>query len=152
MDRLSPQERSLLMAKVRSKDTAPERLVRSVLHRLGLRFRIHRADLPGKPDIVLPKHKTAIFVHGCFWHGHPGCRRAALPITRADFWKAKIAKNAERDSVAFASLVAQGYRVIVFWECELRPKVHVTNMIRARVGDLLRAETISTERPNPPQG
>ncbi len=97
MDRISPERRSANMHALRSRDTKPERRVRSDLHRAGYRFRVHRRDLPGSPDIVLPKFRTAIFVHGCFWHGHEGCRRAALLSSRIDFWRVKIERNMARD-------------------------------------------------------
>jgi len=119
-DKMSPEARSALMSRVRSKDTAPERMVRSLLHRMGYRFRIHQRSLPGTPDIMLRRHRTAIFVHGCFWHGHEGCRRSRLPETRRDFWEAKISRNIGRDSEAVAGLERLGIRVLVLWECELR--------------------------------
>ncbi len=108
------------MARVRTRDTAPEMAVRSVLHHAGFRFRLHDRRLPGTPDIVLPRHRLAVFVHGCFWHGHPGCGRAALPATRAEFWSRKIAGNAERDCAAEAALAALGWRTLAIWGCETR--------------------------------
>lgn len=112
--------RSDIMARVRSKDTAPELAVRRALHATGLRFRLHRADLPGRPDIVLPRRKTAVFVHGCFWHSHPGCKRACVPATRQEYWVPKLRRNVERDRTATDALRAVGWRVIVIWECEAR--------------------------------
>ena len=120
-DTVTPDQRSRIMAQVKSKDTKPELLVRSLLHRLGYRFRLHRKDLPGKPDIVLPRHRKAIFVHGCFWHGHTGCKRSARPTSRADYWNAKIDRNMQRDATATAQLAALGWTVLTLWECELRP-------------------------------
>lgn len=118
-DHLTPAARSENMSRIRGKDTAPERFVRSVLHRAGYRFRLHRRDLPGTPDIVLPRHRLAIFVHGCFWHGHQGCRRARLPRTRPEFWAAKIEANRKRDAQAEDALGALGYQVLNLWQCEL---------------------------------
>jgi DNA mismatch endonuclease (patch repair protein) len=117
-DRLSPEARSRLMKRVKQKNTAPEKLVRSLLHRLGYRFRIHRKDLPATPDIVLPSRRVAIFVHGCFWHGHD-CRRGRAPASNLEYWGPKIASNRDRDSRKAAALVAAGWRVVVVWECEL---------------------------------
>ena len=108
------------MARVKGKDTGPEKTVRSALHRLGYRFRLHRKDLPGKPDIVLPRRRAVIFVHGCFWHGHPGCPRAARPTANADYWNAKIDANIDRDRRARNRLRRLGWRVMVVWECRIR--------------------------------
>ncbi|MHC4875619.1 MAG: very short patch repair endonuclease [Planctomycetota bacterium] len=118
MDRLTKQHRSWNMSRIRGKDTKPELLVRSMLHRLGFRFRLHRKDLPGKPDIVLPAYRTVIFVHGCFWHRHPGCRFAYNPKSRVDFWRAKFRRNVERHQEVEQALEDLGWRVIVIWECE----------------------------------
>jgi DNA mismatch endonuclease (patch repair protein) len=112
--------RSRNMAAIRGKDTAPELAVRRILHAMGLRFRMHRKDLPGRPDIVLPKHRTVVFVHGCFWHRHEGCRYTTTPKTRQEFWQSKFADNVERDSRNSTDLQQLGWRVIVVWECELR--------------------------------
>ena len=120
VDHLTPEARSANMRQVRSKDTKPELRVRRVLHRAGYRFRLHRKDLPGTPDIVLPRYRIAIFVHGCFFHGHHDCRRAKLPSTRRDFWKAKIASNRARDEAATTALAAFGYQVVTLWECQLK--------------------------------
>lgn len=113
-------KRSEVMSRIKSRDTQPERAVRSLLHRLGYRFRLHRADLPGKPDIVLPRYKTVIFVNGCFWHRHEGCRFSYNPKSRIDFWQKKFLDNVLRDQRAQESLVASSWKVIVVWECELR--------------------------------
>ena len=109
------------MSRIRAKNTKPELLVRSMLHRRGYRFRIHMKGLPGRPDIVLPKYHTVIFVHGCFWHGHEGCRDFALPKTRTEWWLQKINGNKEKDSENISRLDKLGWRVIVIWECELTP-------------------------------
>lgn len=119
-DKLTPQQRKALMGRVRNKNTAPEMLVRRLLHRMGYRFRLHRRDLPGTPDIVLPKYRTVVFVHGCFWHGHEGCRRGTRPVSNKDFWNAKINRNCERDATATTSLVGAGWRVITVWDCEIK--------------------------------
>ncbi|GAA5071263.1 DNA mismatch endonuclease Vsr [Roseibacterium beibuensis] len=107
------------MAKVRSQNTKPELAVRRYLHARGLRFRLHRRDLPGKPDMVFPSRRVAVFVHGCFWHQHPGCRRAKLPQTRADFWREKLEANVRRDAAALAALEILGWTALVVWECEI---------------------------------
>jgi len=119
MDRLTPEERSRNMSRIRSRDTRPEKQVRSLLHRLGYRFRLHRRDLPGTPDIVLPKHRTVIFVHGCFWHRHPGCRFAYTPKSRVKFWTEKFSANVDRDARTQEALERAGWTVVVVWECEL---------------------------------
>lgn len=118
-DRLSPTRRSRLMKAVKGKNTAPERTVRSLLHALGYRFRLHRRDLPGTPDIVLPGRRSAIFVHGCYWHAH-GCRIGRPPKSRLDYWAPKLEANKLRDSRKLAQLEAAGWRVLVVWQCELR--------------------------------
>ena len=106
------------MQRVKGKDTKPEKLVRSLLHRLGYRFRLHRKDLPGTPDIVFPSRRLVLFVHGCFWHGH-GCRIGQLPKSRLEYWRPKIAANRDRDQRQEAALSAAGWRVAVVWQCEL---------------------------------
>lgn len=106
------------MAQIRSKNTQPEILVRSELHRMGLRFRLHAKALPGRPDIVLPRWRTAIFVHGCFWHRHTGCRWAYSPKSRVPFWESKFAGNVARDRRSRAALARLGWRVVVLWECQ----------------------------------
>ena len=107
------------MAAVKGKNTRPEIRVRGLLHQLGFRFRLHAAKLPGRPDIVLPRYRTAIFVHGCFWHRHSGCRRASTPSTRADFWAEKFRRTVERDQRAEAMIREAGWTPIIIWECEL---------------------------------
>jgi len=119
VDVYDQKKRSEVMAKVRSKDTGSELAVRRHLHRRGLRFRLHRRDLPGRPDIVFPSRRVVVFVHGCFWHGHLGCKRAKLPATRPEFWRAKIAANVERDARALDALWGLGWQPIVVWECEI---------------------------------
>lgn len=118
------------MAAIRGKDTIPELKVRSLLHHLGYRFRLHRRDLPGTPDVVMPKHKTVIFVHGCFWHRHPGCRYATTPKNRPEFWALKFRVNSERDQRQQEQLKVLGWRVEIVWECELRDMVTLTDRLR----------------------
>ena len=120
MDNRTSEQRSTLMSRVKAKNTRPEIAVRRFLHGMGIRFRLHRADLPGRPDIVLPKHRTAVFVHGCFWHRHPGCPRTTTPADRRDFWIAKFAANQRRDRKAIVRLRKAGWKVIVVWECETK--------------------------------
>lgn len=132
-DHLSPAERSVLMAKVRSKDTAPELVVRKIAHGLGYRFRLHRKDLPGRPDLVFPRHRLAVFVHGCFWHRHPNCRRASTPITNAAKWEEKFERNMRRDAHSAAELAALGWDVLVIWECETRSKDLVASRLEAKL-------------------
>jgi DNA mismatch endonuclease, patch repair protein len=118
-DVFSKEKRSEVMSRIRGKNTTPELKVRSMLHRMGYRFRLHVADLPGKPDIVLPRYKTVVFIHGCFWHRHRGCKLAYTPKTRAEFWARKLFENAKRDEEAALMLQALGWRVITIWECEV---------------------------------
>jgi len=123
LDIVSAAKRSEMMAGIRSADTKPEIFVRQLLHRSGYRFRLHRKDLPGRPDIVLPKYKTVIFVNGCFWHGHKGCKHFRLPKSRTEFWEKKIGGNIERDRKKLEACKELGWNVIVVWECDLPPKV-----------------------------
>lgn len=119
MDKLPPDRRSEIMSRIRGKDTGPELAVRRLMHAMGYRFRLYRKDLPGKPDIVLPKHRTVIFVHGCFWHGCRKCDRGTrVPKTNTAFWVQKIAANCRRDGEAQKKLIDLGWRVIVLWQCE----------------------------------
>lgn len=130
-DVMSTAERSALMAKVKGKNTTPEMLVRKALFAAGFRFRLHRKDLPGCPDIVLPRHRVVVFVHGCFWHAHQGCPRSKLPGTRQEFWRDKQTRNAARDAASVQSLHDQGWRVLVVWECALRRRQGVVEMAAA---------------------
>ncbi|WP_281063262.1 very short patch repair endonuclease [Ancylobacter gelatini] len=117
-DTLTPQERSERMRRIRGKNTKPEWLVRRMLHNAGYRYRLHRHSLPGKPDLVFPSRKIAIFVHGCFWHQHQGCKVAHIPKSRSEYWAQKFRRNVERDAANEAALENMGWRVIVVWECE----------------------------------
>lgn len=120
MDTISKEKRSAVMSRVKGKNTGPELLVRKQLHRLGFRFRLHRSDLPGRPDIVLPKHQLCIFINGCFWHQHTGCARATMPSSRVLFWRNKLRRNVARDRENIGALVELGWHTLVIWECEAR--------------------------------
>lgn len=120
VDVMSKEQRSVLMSRIRGQDTGPERLLRSLLHRAGLRFRKNVAGLPGRPDIVLARYRTVVFVHGCFWHRHSGCSFATSPATKTKFWGSKFAANVARDRRNSAALRQLGWRVITVWECRLR--------------------------------
>lgn len=119
-DNLTPDQRSRAMASIRSRDTSPERLVRSCVHKLGYRFRLHRRDLPGTPDLVLSRHRAVILVHGCFWHGHRCRADRPKPKTNAAYWQAKVLRNQSRDRGVLKALRVAGWRVLVLWECQVR--------------------------------
>ena len=123
-----------MMSRVRTKGTAPELALRSALHFAGIRFRLHRKDLPGKPDIVLPKYKSVIFVHGCFWHHHEGCIKSKMPKTNVEFWQDKITANVKRDKSNQADLEKMGWRVLVVWECDI--KKDVGNVVKNVVDEI----------------
>lgn len=120
IDVVSPETRSRMMSGIKGKNTKPEILVRQYLHGQGFRYSLHRRDLPGRPDLVLPKYHAVVFVHGCFWHAHAHCRYATTPSTRREFWAAKLAANRVRDEYAVSQLSEQRWRVAVVWECALR--------------------------------
>lgn len=122
IDIVDRNTRSRIMARIGGKDTLPELTLRRRLHRAGFRYRLHDRNLPGRPDLVLPRHRAALFVHGCFWHRHQGCRFATTPATRAEFWQAKFAGTIERDRLQQQSLRDAGWRVAVVWECALDGK------------------------------
>lgn len=119
----SKETRSYNMSKIRSKDTKPELFVRKFLHSHGFRYRLHVKDLPGKPDIVLPKYKTTIFINGCFWHGHTGCKYYVIPKTRTDWWIDKINKNKSNDEKSKQKLIELGWNVLEIWECDLKKNI-----------------------------
>ncbi|WP_429542465.1 very short patch repair endonuclease [Pseudomonas frederiksbergensis] len=131
MDTLTPSQRSERMGRVRSTDTQPEMVVRRLIHRMGYRYRLHRKDLPGKPDLVFPVRHKVIFVHGCFWHRHddPHCPLARLPKSRLDFWVPKLDGNRRRDILALERLQAMGWDVITIWECQIRDTEALKNRI-----------------------
>src|ERR1700733_2096448 len=120
MDKLSPERRSANMARIRSQNTNPELTLRKLIHCLGYRFRLHRNDLPGRPDLVFPSRRKVIFVHGCFWHQHPECREGRVPGSRLEYWGPKLSRNRQRDADAQAALIGKGWRYLVVWECELK--------------------------------
>lgn len=122
MDIWSKEKRSLVMSRILCKNTKPEQIVRKILTHLGYRYRLHVKNLPGKPDIVLRRYNTVIFVHGCFWHLHKGCRDGTIPKTRKQYWQTKLLKNKKRDIQHMRELRKQGWKVIRFWECEIEKK------------------------------
>ncbi|MES2535492.1 MAG: DNA mismatch endonuclease Vsr [Pseudomonadota bacterium] len=136
-DTISPERRSRNMAAIRSRDTKPEIAVRKLLHALGFRFRLQRKDLPGRPDIVLPRYNAVVFVNGCFWHQHEGCKLASKPASRQEYWKIKLERNVERDKSSFDKLTELGWQVIVVWECDLRD----INAVAQRFQNLLSKHT-----------
>ena len=129
MDSISAEQRSLLMGRIRSKDTQPERVVRSIIHRMGYRFRLHQKDLPGKPDVVLSRHRKIVLIQGCFWHGHT-CRLASKPKSNTSYWQTKIATNRARDLRNTATLAEQGWKVLELWECEIRAGLFLQKLRR----------------------
>ena len=130
MDTLTPQERSARMALVRAKDTKPELLVRRLVHGMGYRYRLHRRDLPGTPDLVFPSRGKVIFVHGCFWHRHSGCALARLPKSRGEFWLPKLTANADRDARNLRALRRLGWSALTIWECQLDDAPKLAKSIR----------------------
>ncbi len=132
MDIVSAEKRSRMMAGIGSKNTKPERIVRSVLHRMGYRFRLHRIDLPGSPDIVLAKHRTVVLVHGCFWHRHAMCKYAYTPKSRVAFWQRKFEQNVIRDHLVQRQLHRLGWHVIVIWECQTRDTERLGKLLAGR--------------------
>ncbi len=134
MDVFTRQKRSEVMAAIRSKDTGPERVVRSMLHRMGLRFRLHVRTLPGTPDMALARHRAVVEVRGCFWHRHRGCRLASEPATRRAFWEEKFRKNVARDAANRRELRRMGWRTVVVWECELGRPERLARRLRREFG------------------
>ena len=129
-DRLTSKRRSWLMSRVRSKDTTPELIVRRLVHAIGHRFRLHRSDLPGKPDLVLPRHKKIIFVHGCFWHRHKGCRKAGVPKSRTAFWVGKFENNVKNDARNIGILKKRRWKVLVVWQCQTTDRDKLEKRLR----------------------
>lgn len=140
-DVFSPEKRSQIMAKIRSKNTKIELLVRKWLFSSGYRFRVNDKRYPGTPDIVLPKYKTALFIHGCFWHQHEGCKKSHIPKSNIEYWTNKLNKNVERDKIKINQLNEMGWRVIIIWECELisDPQSRLTHLLQE-----IRYESLST--------
>ncbi len=133
MDIMSKEERSRSMSLIKSRDTQPEKTVRSLLHKMGFRFSLQRKDLPGKPDIVLPKYKTVIFVHGCFWHRHYNCKRASTPKSNIEFWQAKFEANKKRDRRARKANRDLGWNVIIIWECQISKMKQQPNLLKNEI-------------------
>ena len=133
-DKLSTERRSANMRAVQGRDTKPELRVRQLAHALGYRFRLQRKDLPGKPDLTFSRLKKVVFVHGCFWHRHPGCKRASTPTSNVEFWRAKLARNVARDAQQLAALKSAGWQALVVWECQLRDE----KRLRARLSQFLK--------------
>ena len=149
-DIVDRKRRSELMAGIRSRNTTPELTVRRIAHRMGLRFRLHRTDLPGSPDLVFPKHRLVVFVHGCFWHRHEGCRYASTPKSRMTFWMEKFAANVARDARQEAALRARGWRTLVIWQCETKDQALVVRKLTAsiaREGDTDERKNIPSTAP-----
>lgn len=149
-DIVSPEVRSRMMSSIRSRDTKPELLVRRYLHGRGFRYVLAQRNLPGKPDLVLRRRNAVVFVHGCYWHGHPGCRFATTSATRQEFWRAKIGANSERDARAIAELSKLGWRVAVIWECALRkqPERALRRLERFLVSNRFLIEIESSDQPD----
>jgi DNA mismatch endonuclease (patch repair protein) len=135
-DNLTADQRKKAMSQVQQRDTKPEKIVRSLLHRLGFRFRKNVSSLAGNPDVVLPKYKTIIFVHGCFWHQHKGCRKANRPTSNTEFWNTKLDKNVKRDKETIKLLKRLGWKVIIIWECELKNAERIENIKKKLVSKL----------------
>lgn len=134
-DNLTPRQRSHAMSRVRSTDTSPERRLRSLIHHMGYRFRLHRRDLPGRPDLAFPSRRKVIFVHGCFWHQHQSCGKAQIPRTRRNYWQAKLTRNVARDARVKRQLRAEGWKVLVVWECQLANLYTLSRRIRRFLED-----------------
>ena len=136
MDKLSPERRSANMRAIRSESTKPEMAVRQLVHRMGYRYRLHRKDLPGKPDLVFASRRKVIFVHGCFWHQHPDkhCKDARPPRSNLDYWQPKLARNIARDGENQAALAAQGWRLLVIWECETTNPRDLARRVKSFLG------------------
>ena len=136
-DTLTPEKRSQNMAAIRSSDTKPEEIVRKYLFAHGLRYRKNVKNLPGKPDVVLAKYKTVVFINGCFWHQHPGCKRANIPKTHIDYWIPKLNKNVERDKSNYELLKSQGWNVLVVWECSIQSVKQREEVLNQLLGEIL---------------
>jgi DNA mismatch endonuclease, patch repair protein len=144
VDVVDSKTRSRMMSGIRGRNTKPEMAVRRALFAAGLRFRLHRRDLPGVPDVVLSGKRVAIFVHGCFWHRHTGCPYATLPATRPEFWKAKLDGNAARDAKVVEALLALGWRVLVVWECAVRDR-ETMSTLSARLAEWIWGDAVTGE-------
>lgn len=149
MDRISSQQRSWTMSRIRSENTLPELLVRKAAHALGLRFRLHRRDLPGSPDLVFSKRAVALFVHGCFWHRHARCRRAAMPKSQTVYWTRKFERNIARDRRVMAELRALGWMPVVVWECQTKDPRKLALLLRKLISDVAVSRPRRRRRPAP---
>jgi len=136
MDKLSSEKRSWNMSRIRHKNTRPEIIVRSVIHNLGYRFRLNRRDLPGCPDIVLPKYSTVIFVDGCYWHRHRGCKKSTTPKTNTEFWEAKFKANKERDRKVRKELKSIGWNIVTVWECKTVDQDELSQYLKKKLGEM----------------
>ena len=151
-DRLSPDRRSRNMSRIRSKDTSPELRVRSLIHRAGYRYRLHAGDMPGKPDIVMPRYHTVIFVNGCFWHQHPNCRRATMPKTNVAYWRPKLERNAARDRESRIALRRAGWTPLTIWECQTKDDIALSGLLsellppRDRMTVCARSKSVEVEQ------
>lgn len=134
MDTLTPQQRAHCMARVRGKDTKPEMIVRRLLHRMGYRYGLHSKSLPGRPDLVLARHRKVVFVHGCFWHGHEGCLRSNRPASNREFWARKLDRNQARDEAAACALAEDNWGVLTIWECETKDLVALQKLLIGFIG------------------
>ncbi|WP_350449024.1 very short patch repair endonuclease [Paracidobacterium acidisoli] len=134
-DHLNSDRRSLNMAAIHAEDTGPEMAVRKIVHSLGYRYRLHDPNLPGKPDLVFPSRQKALFVHGCFWHRHTGCKRATIPKTRTDFWQTKLLANATRDRHVRYQLRKMGWKVLTVWQCELKKPARLMERLNEFLAD-----------------
>lgn len=133
VDHISPERRSWLMSRVRGKHTSPELRVRRAAHKMGLRFRLHRKDLPGKPDLVFPSRRIALFVHGCFWHRHSQCPKASMPKTRSSYWAEKFQSNQARDKKNISELQRRGWATLVVWECQTKDDEELASILRNEI-------------------
>lgn len=150
-DVVDPPTRSRMMSGIRGKNTKPELIIRRYLHSCGFRFRLHRKDLPGQPDLILPKYKTVIFVHGCFWHRHGGCKYATSPKSRASFWEEKLGRNVIRDQEHLNALIAMGWRVVVVWECGLKHSFDKVGELKEMIATESRVDLIWPSEPPRPK-
>jgi len=135
VDTFSKEERREIMRRVHSTDTSAERTIRSLLHAMGFRFRLHRNDLPGKPDVVLPKYRSVVFVHGCFWHRHPACSRASTPAENREYWLPKFERTIRRDQRTTSELRERGWNVVIVWECELKDADALRRRLFSEIAD-----------------
>ena len=142
VDTVSPEARSRIMSRVKSKGMKPEMRVRRLLHGLGYRYRLHRADLPGRPDLVFPARRKVVFVNGCFWHSHHGCSRVRIPSTNREYWVAKLERNQARDDRNIVLLEEKGWEVLTVWECQLRDLTAATEQIVAFLGTPVQRQSI----------